>query len=164
MLFLWSAVCLCLLCFCVEPTGVYVHWENCQLCACRKFKLEATIFISFVNVLLLFFVEYVNTLICCFIWYCILLVLLSCHKNLIAGAWPPKRLRVEIVPVLGLTSSIATLFGKRPDGSPVALDYLDIFFFYLQLVLKRSCISYTMIIGLAFSEQQSVIYSRSLVI
>jgi len=50
--------------------------RNCRLSAWWKFKFEATIFISFVIVLLLFFVGFVNTLICCFIWYCVLLVLL----------------------------------------------------------------------------------------
>jgi len=41
-----------------------------------KFKFEATIFIPFVVVLLLFIVGFVNTFIRCFIWCCILLVLL----------------------------------------------------------------------------------------
>jgi len=50
--------------------------ENCRLRAWWKFKIETTIFISFVIVLLLFFVEFVNKIICYFIWHCILLVLL----------------------------------------------------------------------------------------
>ena len=75
----------------------------------------------------------------------------------------------KIHPSIGLVEKFVYLMSSikfHIDLSfcPVALDYLDIFFFYLQFVLKCSCISYTVIIGLAFSEQQSVIYSRLLVI
>jgi len=55
---------------------VYVYIGNCPLHAWWKFKFEATIFILFVIVLLLFLVGFVNVFIHCFIWYCILLLLL----------------------------------------------------------------------------------------
>jgi len=74
-----------------------------------SFHLLLTYYYSLLNLLIHLFVVLFGTVSC----FCYL----SCHKTPIAGARPPKRPRVEIVPVLGLTPSIATLLGKRPEGS-----------------------------------------------
>jgi len=39
------------------------------------------------------------------------------HKTPSSGAQRLKGLRADIVPVFGTTPSIATLLGKRPEGS-----------------------------------------------
>ena len=96
---------------------MYVFTGNCRLRAWWKFNLEATIFISFVVVLLLFIVGFVNILICSFIWYCNMLELLILPQDPKSRSSAAKRPRVEIVPVHGITPSIATLLGKRSEGS-----------------------------------------------
>jgi len=85
---------------------------NCRLHAWWKFKFEATIFISFVIVPLLFFVEFVNTLICCFIWYCILLVLLILPQDPNNRGSAAQTMRMEYVPVLGLQEVTIPLWEK----------------------------------------------------
>jgi len=78
----------CAYCELTLSRQVYVYIANCLLRACGKFKLEETIFISFV-ILFIFFVGFVNTLICCFICTCS--CYLSCHKTLITEVRLLKR-------------------------------------------------------------------------
>jgi len=73
---------------------------NCRLRAWWKFKFEATIFISFVIVLLLFLLYLLIYLRVVLFGTVSCLCYLSCHKTLITEVQLLKRSRTEYVPVL----------------------------------------------------------------
>jgi len=91
--------------------------RNCRLHAWCKFKFEATIFISFAIVLLLFFVEFVNTFICCFIWYCILLVLLILPQDPNNRSLAAQTIEDGVCASPQITTSYNSPVGKVPEGS-----------------------------------------------
>jgi len=90
---------------------------NCRLHAWWKFKFEATIFISFVIVLLLFSVEFVNTLICCFIWNCILLVSLILPQDPNNRSSAAQTIEDGVCASPWITTSYNSPEGKVPEGS-----------------------------------------------
>ena len=96
---------------------MYVYIGNCRLRVCGKFKLEATIFISFVIVLLLFFVEFVNTFIHCFIWYCILLVFLILPQDPNNRSSAAQKIEDGVCASPRITTSYNSPVGKVPEGS-----------------------------------------------
>ena len=122
---------------CLRVLIVNVRWAdrgmcilgNCRLCAWWKFKLEATIFISFVIVLLSFFVEFVNTLICCFIWYCILIVLLILPQDPNNRSSAATTIEDGVCASPRITTSFNSPVGKVPEGSMFKRFYYFINFF-----------------------------------
>jgi len=96
---------------------VYVYTGNCRLCVWLKFKFEATIFISFVIVLLLFFVGFVNTFVCCFIWYCILPVLLILPQDPNNRSLAAQTIEDGVCASPRITTSYNSAVGKVPESS-----------------------------------------------
>jgi len=100
--------------------------RNCRLHAWWKFKFEATIFISFAIVPLLFFVGFVNTFIYCFIWYCILFVLLILPQDRNNRSSAAQTIDDGVCASPRITRSYNSPVGKVPEGSVVNNKHLDL--------------------------------------
>ena len=102
---------------CCADEYVIVVGNLRQLCACLW---DYVLIQLFITLLVVFYHSILGLLIQLF-WLFYFALYFGCltvlHKTASSGAWRLKGPRVDIVPVLGMTPSIATLLGKRPDGS-----------------------------------------------
>jgi len=121
VLFLCSVVVfLCIFCK-IRPRRLICHCNGqftSAVCVSVRLCFYSTIH-YFAHCFLLFHVGIVNIIILV-ILFCLVFWLANCSpQDPIIQSSPAQSPRADIVPVLGTTPSIATLLGKRPEGSAV---------------------------------------------